>query len=263
MTKKQTIPSFSLTIAHLPKSENNLTIQANITAEELQIINSSRLKYDLLMNGDDNCYVSAKALHEALGKPYGDSSEWLRKVIKPFIVDEESSYLEVFTESGRQKLVKYTDLNDEKTFGKKAETKKRGGRAKDIFLRIEDAQDLAMLTRTPEGAEVRKYFRTVNRVFEKCIAHKGMRDALESMSKAVAQAAGKAALLTGGQFDMIAAGKAKKRFNKLVKEIAGSRNASDADLKELSHIEELVSNLILKGHNDTAIIEMMTPPKAA
>jgi len=262
MTKKQITPSFSLTIAHLPKLENHLTIQAKITNAELQIINSSRLKYDLLMNGDDNCYVSAKALHEALGKPYGDFSEWLRKVIKPFIVDEESSYLEVFTGSGRQKLISYEDL---RAANLPDDKKKRIaiGKQRDVFLRIEDAQDLAMLTRTTEGTEVRKYFRTVNRVFEKCIAHKGMRDALESMSKAVAQAAGKAALLTGGQFDMIAAGKAKKRFNKLVKEIAGSRNASDADLRELSHIEELVSNLILKGHNDAAIIEMMTPPKAA
>lgn len=263
MSKKTPRSTMSLSLDHFPKTENHLTIQAKITPEEISIINSSRLKYDLLMNGDENCYVSAKALHAALGKPYGDFSEWLRKVIKPFIVDEESNYLEVFTESGRQKLVNYTDLIDEKTFGKKAETKKRGGRAKDIFLRIEDAQDLAMLTRTSEGSEVRKYFRTINRVFEKCMAHKGMRETLENMSKAVAQAAGKAALLTGGKFDVIAAGKAKYRFNRLVKEIAGSRNASDADLKEISHIEELVANLILKGHNDAVILELMTPPQAA
>lgn len=56
------------------------------------------------------CYVSAKALHEALGKPHGEFKDWTRRVIKPFIVDEESSYLEVFTESGRQKLVTFEDL---------------------------------------------------------------------------------------------------------------------------------------------------------
>lgn len=263
MSKITPRPTMFLSLDHFPKAENHLTIQAKITPDEIATINSSRLKYDLLMNGEDNCYVSAKALHEALGKPHGEYNQWVHRILKPFIVDEESSYMEVFAESGRQKLVNYTDLIEEKTYDSSVITRKRGGRAKDIFLRIEDAQDLAMLTRTPEGAEVRKYFRTVNRVFEKCMAHKGMRETLESMSKAVAQAAGLAALLTGGKFDVNAAGKAKKRFNKLVKEIAGSRNASDADLKEISHIEELVANLIMKGHNDAIILEMMTPPKAA
>jgi len=263
MLKTTQRPTMFLSLGHFPKAENHLTIQAKITPAEIDVINSSRLKYDLLMNGDDNCYVSAKALHEALGKPHGEFKDWTRRVIKPFIIDEESSYLEVFTESGRHKVVTHADLRSEETCGKSATTQKRGGRAKDIFLSIEDAQDLAMMTRTPEGAEVRKYFRTVNRVFEKCMAHKGMRETLESMSKAVAQAAGLAALIQGGKFDVIAAGNAKKRFNRLVKEIAGSRNASDADLKEISHIEELVANLILKGHNDAVILEMMTPPKAA
>lgn len=256
-------PTMHLSLNHFPKTENHLTLQAGITQQEIQIINSSRLKYDLLMNSDDNCFISAKALHEALGKPYGEFKDWTRYVVRPFIIDEESSYLEVFTESGRQKLVNYTDLIDEKTGGKKPTTQKGGGRAKDVFLRIEDAQDLAMLTRTPEGAEVRKYFRTVNRVFEKCMSHKGMRENLENMSKAVAQAAGKAALITGGKFDMIAAGKAKKRFNTLVKQIAGSRNACDADLKELSIIEECVANLMNKGYSDSSITEMMIPAKAA
>lgn len=262
MSKITPRPTMFLSLDHFPKAENHLTIQAKITPDEIAIINSSRLKYDLLMNGDENCYVSAKALHEALGKPHGEFKDWTRRVIKPFIVDEESSYLEVFTESGRQKLVTFEDLQ---VADLPHEKKKREnvGKQRDVFLRIEDAQDLAMLTRTPEGAEVRKYFRTVNRVFEKCISHKGIRETLESMSKAVAQAAGKAALLSGSKFDVIAAGKAKYRFNRLVKEIAGSRNASDADLKEISHIEELVANLIIKGHNDAVILELMTPPKAA
>ena len=251
-----------LSLDHFPKAENHLTVQAKITPDEIATINSSRLKYDLLMNGDENCYVSAKALHEALGKPYGDFRAWSRFVLYPFIIEEESSYLEVFTESGRQKLVTFEDLHVIKNSHEKKK-RENVGKQRDVFLRIEDAQDLAMLTRTPEGAEVRKYFRTVNRVFEKCMAHKGMRETLESMSKAVAQAAGLAALLTGGKFDVNAAGKAKKRFNKLVKEIAGSRNASDADLKEISHIEELVANLIMKGHNDAVILELMTPPQAA
>lgn len=262
MLKTTQRPTMFLSLDHFPKTENNLTIQAKITPAEIDVINSSRLKYDLLMNGDDSCYVSAKALHEALGKPHGEFKDWTRRVIKPFIVDEESSYLEVFTESGRQKLVTFEDLQ---VADLPHEKKKREnvGKQRDVFLRIDDAQDLAMLTRTSEGAEVRKYFRTVNRVFEKCMAHKGMRETLESMSKAVAQAAGLSALIQGGKFDVIAAGNAKKRFNRLVKEIAGSRNASDADLKEISHIEELVANLILKGHNDAVILEMMTPPKAA
>ena|GEM_PF-5455893 len=56
------------------------------------------------MNGEDNCYVGAKALHEAIGKPYGEFMHWYAEAVKPYVIESESFIQEVFTESGRRNL---------------------------------------------------------------------------------------------------------------------------------------------------------------
>lgn len=239
---KQSHPSFALTVQHLPLKSNHLTLQAGITDDELQAINSSRMKYGLLMNGDAGCYVDAKALHESIGKPYGDFKAWYNQVVKPYIIESESFILEV-SEKGRQKIISAESLMLEKTNmeeinGLQVKPKRQDvGVKKSVYLPLEIAQDLAMMTRTPEGKEIRKYFRTVNRVFERCLKHNELRTSIESTAKHVAHVAGKAS----GGFDMVEAARAKKRLNHLVAKVAGSRNVPETNLGDYQKIQESVS----------------------
>lgn len=228
--------SFSLSIQHLPLKSNHLTLQADITDAELKTINDSRLKFALLMNADPNCYVDAKAMHESIGKPYGDFRYWYAEVVKPYVIEMDSFILEISGKGRNKTITADTLMSEISHMGKKAKRQDVGVK-KTIYLPLDVAQDLAMMTRTPEGKEVRKYFRTVNCVFEKCLKHNELRISIESAAKRVAHIAGKAS----GGFDMAEATKAKKRLNRLVAKVAGSRNIPETDLCAYQKIQESVS----------------------
>lgn len=256
MKKKHS--SFELVLSSLPKKSNALTLQAGITEQELTVINDSRLKYALLMNGDESCYIDAKELHAALEKPYGEFRLWYLKVVKPYIIEAESRIIEV-TESGRQRIITHDSMLQKRNMEENNDLPKRKdiGDKKQIFVPLDVAQDLAMLTRNDAGKEIRRYFRTVNKVFEKCMSNNLIRFTAEKASKSAAQHAALVRYEETGKYDLVAQAKGKKRFNALVSKICGSRINPETNLAEYTDIQRLVSKLIERGDSDQLIFEKM------
>lgn len=255
-TNKHT--SYELVLPNLPKKSTALTLQAGITEQELSIIGDSRLKYALLMNGDESCYINAKELHTALEKPYGEFSQWYLKVVKPYIIESESRIIEV-TESGRQRIITHDSMLLKRNMEENNNLAKRKdvGVSKSVFVPLDVAQDLAMLTRNEAGKEIRRYFRTVNKVFEKCMSNNLIRFTAEKASKSAAQHAALVRYEETGKYDLVAQAKGKKRFNALVSKICGSRINPETDLAEYTDVQRLVSKLISRGDSDALILEKM------
>lgn len=136
--------SIQTDLNRLPKK--TLTMVFGFTEEQagrmMRVRNMLPVNEDIGRTTPDH---SARKLWELIGKPYGQFNRWVEYYIKPSMVGTDTS-IQNRTEDFSGQIVRVYEQT-------------KGRHKVDYLLSRDVASDLAMLARTPEGADVRTYYR--------------------------------------------------------------------------------------------------------
>ena len=250
MTKKsQDGRSLKLNIENV--STKNLVEICDLTYEQAErIINTRRV---LKVQGDDSTdpQIDARKLWVKIGKPHKEFRKWAEDYIKPILEGAEKS------PASKDQVKPFTEV-----------TGRTNQKRTNYYLSRDVAAEFAMMARTEEGHQIRRYFLDIEKIAMKLYRVRVVRsDSLSAHDKAIYRA-----VVSGEGGNRERAEKAQKDVRNMVPEVLSGKDAgwwrdefgkgirdvlSNDDLITYDKAMELVSQLIKGGIRKKGQIKQM------
>lgn len=223
-------------------NQDQMVVKLGMSFQEADTILKYRNRFALL-EGGEGALVNLAELWEALEFPYLSNqirNEILENGKKPSF---QKALTDGFADWLRSVVIPECEaLSSEISDFKEKRKGQRGSTKTSRFVSTDTAKHLAMLARSEAGREIRKYFITVERLFNSMVKHNALRIELHDAQKQFY-----AQDLLRRNYDKNATGKDLMMFNTLVKKASGGRNELKTNLDYYAACQSVIGNALLNG----------------